>query len=289
MFEQLVVLFLVGLGVKTPVLPGTVMGDQTEVKTVQETSESTEVETEIETETETSKNTQKQKVKMEVKPSRVKVEENNKIRTAKQEMEQVMKKELQGRTASSGSDFRNKDFIAERKMIQEKFVQDVKNHRASASATFKAEREAFQNRLQTIKDTAKKTKLENVSQVISQVNSNRTTIMANKLTTMDEIIAKITTGLSTLSEGGRDTSAAQVALSAANTAISAAKSAVATQAGKEYVIGITSENNLGEDVSRARTTLATDLKAVETAITHARQAVSDAIAAYASLKGEPAL
>jgi hypothetical protein len=295
MFQQLVVLFLIGLGVKTPVLPGTVMGDQTENHPTAAVSGTPgvlrgDLRT-IHTDTQQI-HTDRQTVKTDI-GDRNKASAGADIRTLhgdlgkRQQDVKTFVNDFRPKEASGDSAARE-NFLASRKEIETKFFHEIESKRASASAAFKKERDAFKARLAIIKDTAKQTKLQNLDTLLSQVNTNRTTAMTNHLNQMDQILAKISAGLTTLSTGGTDVTQAQSAVDAAATAISVAKAAVAAQAGKEYVIGITSENNLGNDVGRTRSQLASDLQAVEATITQARKAVAAAIRAYAQLKGETA-
>jgi len=92
-----------------------------------------------------------------------------------------------------------------------------------------------------------------------------------------------------LSAQGKDTSTAQSKLSQAQTMVTAARSLIAAQASKEYIIGVTTESNLGQDVSRALQALEKDLSVIHESIVSLRATVQAAVKDMALLyEGERA-
>lgn len=89
-----------------------------------------------------------------------------------------------------------------------------------------------------------------------------------------------------LADQSRDTTDLEAAIGAAQSAIAAARSAVEVQAGNEYIIGITTENDLGKSVSTQITSLKSDLETVKTQVSAARTAVKNAVVALAHALGQ---
>lgn len=286
MFQQLLGLFLIGLGVRTPALPGSVMGDHTEVTATVQTTPGPLHADRVVIHTDTQGIHQdRQTVRTDIK-----TDNPQKIGTDAQKL----RTDLQNRgndIHSLGDDWRTKlasngAFLQERKQEEDKFRQDILDKRASAAGIFKQQEDAFKARLATITDQAKKLKLQNVSTLISQVNTNRTTAMTNQLNKMDEILAKITSRMNDLSSQGKDITSIQTAMDAAQSALGIAKSAVSSQAGKEYIIDITTPTDLSTNVQNTKKSLEADLKTVNGTIAQARDAVTSVIAALGLVNGD---
>lgn len=175
--------------------------------------------------------------------------------------------------------------LEERKRLQENFKLEVKNLREKAKEEVKTQKEAFKVRLDKIKDEKKKNVVEKADVRLSDINTKRTQEMTEHLNKMDEVLTRISQKIADLNAQGKDTTKAEAALSEAQAKLSAAKSAVSAQAAKEYVIGVTSENKLGEDVKRAIEALKKDLLTVQEAIKGVRESITNAIKEIALLAG----
>jgi hypothetical protein len=110
--------------------------------------------------------------------------------------------------------------------------------------------------------------------------------MTRHLTTMNEILEKILEKIEELKTAQTDTVAVETAVTAADTAITTAQAAVTAQAGKSYLVTLTTEAHVKNDVESMRKTLETDLKTTAQAVVAARKAVSTAIGELAKAKGE---
>lgn len=261
MLDQLLGLFLIGIGVKTPYVPGNVLGDETEqTETIKEEKEQIKKET--------------QQLIQEKKAA---------VQNRKEEKKEAIEERKE--------DIKNLKIAREDEWNRKKeaFKEQVKTKREEAKEQFKEAREAFKERLETIKDEKKKEIVENVDEKMAAVNKNRTDNMTSHLSRMEEIISRLSTGITELTSQGVSTTEIQSLLSAAEVSFSTAKSAVSTQAGKEYIIGVTTEDRLGESVSRVRTQLESDLRSTQESVKRAREAIALAIQEMARIrKANPA-
>ncbi len=265
MMQQFLALILVGLGLQTPAVPPSVLGDQdTQTVASQEA---------------TAKTAEKMKmIKQEAQAK--KTDLKNSVKQNIQDFKQFPDKLRESGMASRTG------MLEERKQLQEKFKADIENKREEAKAQFETQREAFKKRLETIKDETKKERVTNVDTKMSETNTKRTTQMTENLNKMDEVITKITTKLTDLEAQGVDTSKAQSALSDAQSKMSLAKAAVSAQASKEYVIGVTSENNLGQDVGRSIQAMQKDFQATATTLKNARESITTVLKELALISGQ---
>jgi hypothetical protein len=167
------------------------------------------------------------------------------------------------------------------------FQLKIQENRQTAATQIQAAREIFQAKLASIKDTKKRTVVENVQNRMTEINTQRTDTMTKQLDIMSTILDRVSSKAAELQKNGKDISSVTSAVSVARTAIEAAREAVAAQAGKVYSITILTENTLKNNVLTTRKSLETDVLATHQKIVAARKAVYTAIKALAILRGEP--
>ena len=152
-------------------------------------------------------------------------------------------------------------------------------------AEFKTKREEFKLKLSELKDTRKKTIVENVDLKLSTINKNATQRMNSSIEKLERILEKLVLKAETMKSEGIDTTNAEAAVLEARTAIQAAKDAVATQAAKEYVASITTEETLKSTVGEAMTRLRKDLNSTHDSVKTAKQKVIDVARLLGKTKG----
>lgn len=167
------------------------------------------------------------------------------------------------------------------------FQLKMSQNRQTAAVQIQAAREVFQAKLASIKDTKKRTIVENVQNRMTEINTQRTDIMMSHLSVMSDILDRVASKAGELQNNGKDISSVTSAVASARTAIEAAREAVAAQAGKVYSITISTENTIKNNVLTTRKSLETDVLATHQKIVAARKAVYNAIKALAILRGEP--
>jgi hypothetical protein len=175
------------------------------------------------------------------------------------------------------------------KMYSEKrktFEKSVSTKREEAKAELTEKKEAFQEKLSEFKDERKQQVLTYINDKLTTLNKNRTDKMTEQLKKMSEVIEKMRTRTDAAKAEGKDVSSVDTALTAAETALSSAQAAVTAQAGKTYTITITTEDKAKTDAISAMKTLEGDLKGVFAQVTIARQSLAKAISALAQVTGK---
>ncbi len=145
-------------------------------------------------------------------------------------------------------------------------------------------RDEFRERLAEVRNAQKRERLEHVSQMLDQINEKWAAHFDNVLLRLSEILAKIGTRADKLEEDGQDVASVRDAIADAEAAIDAAQVVVDTQAENIYVIDITDEESLKDDVKSARDELHTDLTVARDEVKTARQAVHDAFQALKDVR-----
>lgn len=238
MFDQLVGLLLVGLGLRNPVT-GNVAGKNTEV---------------------------------------VETQQDNRGRAGETRIE--LRDDRKDTRASRAADIRER---------RDAFHEELKEKREAAKEAFKEEREQFKEKLESLRDERKKSIVERVDERMSRVNEHRTDQMTKHLEKMNSILERVVSRTAEAAAVGKDTSSVDSAIAEAQAVIGAAQDAVAAQAGKDYVIEITSEDGLKNVVGSAMSSLQSDLRSVHGLIVEARKKVSAAIQALAHILGKGGL
>lgn len=170
--------------------------------------------------------------------------------------------------------------------VRETFGEEIKAKHEESVSESKEKREAFFQKLQTIKDEKKKKLTGDLQNRITVLNVRRTDAMTGHLIKMSEILENILGKVSQLKASSINTSAVETAVTAADAAITAAQAAVAAQAGKPYLATLTTETNVRNDVVAMMKTLEADLKVTTQLEAAARKAVSTAIQELAKAKKE---
>lgn len=164
--------------------------------------------------------------------------------------------------------------------------RELEDRREKAKETFKKEREAFQKKVEVFRDQTKKERVASLSAKLDDVNLKRTNQMMIFLNKVVEVLTKVKIQTEAQKAKGKDVSKVTAAIAAAQSAIDAAKAAIETQAGKSYVISISSESNVRGDVGATMKSLQADASSVRDLVNAAKKRVSDAIRELAKVRGE---
>lgn len=145
---------------------------------------------------------------------------------------------------------------------------------ASRSALMASKREAFQEKLATIRNEKKKELVANIDAKLAKTNTNTTTRLLETITKLKTILTRITEKQQQLKTVGQDTATLEKSIETTSAKIAIAETTIKAQAEKEYVVTITTEANLRINVGTTTKLLEADLKAT-------RQTV---LSAHASLR-----
>lgn len=165
------------------------------------------------------------------------------------------------------------------------FREQIKTEKETIKEQFKTAREEFKTKLEGIKDENKKAIVERVNNKLTNVNANRTAHFNKVLDLLQKHLDRVKTQAGELKTKGKDTTEVDAAVVAAQATIDSARSTVSTQTAKQYVITITTEDNLRNDVGKTMKQLQQDLQTTKDAVMKAKEALIKAIIALAKLKG----
>jgi hypothetical protein len=166
---------------------------------------------------------------------------------------------------------------------REQFRNTIQAQKIHAVEASQAARVQFREKLATITDAHKKAIVTTVDTKISQINTTRTDAWTNQLSKMSQILERIISQASVATASGHGTAAVDGSVASAQRAIEAAQAAVTDQAGKQYVVSITSENTLKTTVATTTRTLRQDITSVQNTISAARNTVHTAIQVFNQL------
>lgn len=155
------------------------------------------------------------------------------------------------------------------------------------STAMQAKRQAFMEKVATIKDTQKKMLVEKIDSKASDINKKKTAQMSQALTRMNAIVTELSTKSALAKEQGQSTVKLNTAITTAQAAIKTAEAAVEAQMAKEYTPTITTEATLKTTVGATIKTLQTDLRNTHAAVANAKQKVILAIVELKTLNGNP--
>lgn len=133
-----------------------------------------------------------------------------------------------------------------------------------------------QNRFQEIKSEKKRVVLKRIETKMAAINKKRTDRWVALLDKLSSFLNSIREKQAAAKSAGRDTASLDVAILAAKSAIDRAKEAVATQAAKQYILEVTDQPTLRQQVGAVMSKLQRDLRDTHKVVVEAKQAVSRA-------------
>ena len=147
-----------------------------------------------------------------------------------------------------------------------------------------ARREEFKQRLQTLRDQKKRVIIERIDTRMASTNKKTTTRLSGVLERIQSILNKIIQKAGTIKAKGIDTVALDSATASAQIAINNASAVIASQSAMVYVIQISSESAIKENVGSTVSELRLDLRDAHKAVVDAKQAVMNAVMERAKLR-----
>lgn len=166
-------------------------------------------------------------------------------------------------------------FKTEMEMKREEIRKEVEEKINEKKEMFQASREAFLNKMKLIKDENKQQILEKLDSMLKQVNTKHTTNMTEALNKLSNILDDMADKAADAKTNGADTTAFDETMVKARASIMDAEAKVSTQAAKEYIISISTEDALRSAVGETRKQLETDLQTTRDSVKSAKEAVRD--------------
>jgi hypothetical protein len=170
--------------------------------------------------------------------------------------------------------------------MHEDFAAAVEASRESAKKEFEDHKTVFQEQLARIKDTKKQRIVEKVSTNCEDINTRRSDKMTQMLGKLSTILTNVSNRAASASADGKDTSDVETAVTTAQAAIADAQLAVASQSGVTCTITITSDSTAKSEVGGMIRAFQSQLKSVYEKVVAARNAVGDAIRTMGVVTGE---
>ena len=130
--------------------------------------------------------------------------------------------------------------------------------------------------MKIIKDERKKETVMRVDQRLDEINARMTDHFSDVIGKLEEMLGRISERSQKAENNGVDIAAVKSAIASAQTALTAAQTAIKTQSAKTYVITVTTETKLKDDVSKSKKALQDDLEKVKKTVFNARSAVQKA-------------
>lgn len=199
-----------------------------------------------------------------------KQDRNEEIKRKREEEKQKLKEKKEE------SKTKIETFKEERKQTFEERKEELKKIREEAKEKFAIKREEFKNQLEEIKDNKKKIIVERVDNKITTLNKKHTDRFNTLLEKLKTILERISSKAEELKLKGVNVSSVDINTQKAYELISSAQSKITEQAGKDYVIEIDTESNLGEVVSASFKEFRADMETLRDSIKIARDAVQEA-------------
>lgn len=137
-------------------------------------------------------------------------------------------------------------------------------------------RQEYKQRLSEIRDKKKAAILERIDNKITTLNKKHTDRFNKLLEKLTSILSRIETKADDIKTDGVNVSTVDVAVQNAKDAIAVAQREITEQSGKDYVIEIDEENNLGSVVSSALNEFRKDMAIIRDSVKVARDAVFEA-------------
>lgn len=168
---------------------------------------------------------------------------------------------------------------------REAFKKLIEQKREDAKAIMEQHREEFKNKLEGFKDERKKEIAQRVDDNLDKMNKNRTDHFSLVVDKLEKILANIELRVDKVQSASLDVTSVRANIIEAENAIASARTAIEKQAGNIYVVALTTENNLGQDLKTAREKLFNDLNVLREMIIKVRNAVHKSATTLAQIKG----
>ncbi len=170
----------------------------------------------------------------------------------------------------------------EMKIDTEEMRETMQQKREEAKEKFETQREEFKKNMGEMKDSRKKTIVENVDLRINELNVQHTERLEVVLSKVSDILGRLEIKIS--SSEAIATSEATTAINEAKSMIATATEALTTQAGKEYVIDASDEANVRVEARKTFSIFKSDITAVHEKVKAARESVVNVARLYGQVQ-----
>ena len=180
---------------------------------------------------------------------------------------------------------RVREAVEDARIRRQEAIEEFQARRQAAKEEWETRREEFKQRLTEIRDERKREIVKLMDLRMEKMLERWVEHWNRVLARLTEILAKVGTRADKAEAAGHDVSSTRAAITEAEAAIAEAQAAVNELAGKTFVIEITDEENLGQNVSDTIHQVREELQAVREKVRAARQAVLDVLHALQAIRG----
>lgn len=166
--------------------------------------------------------------------------------------------------------------------------ENVQQKRMDALSTGQARREQFKEKLSVIRDAQKLAVVQRLDNNFVAINNASTDRWISALEQLSSMVDRASSEAADLEASGVNTAVLDQAIVRAQTAITTAQTAVINQAGKSYIMTITTEAALRTNVGSTVTQFRNDLRNTYSIVANAKQSVVQVVRALATDKDTPA-
>lgn len=179
----------------------------------------------------------------------------------------------------------NKNQIAEKNVeaVKTELEQKFEDRLKIASSSYELKMKTFKLNLGLIKDTVKQQLTEKINTKIDDLNRKFTGKFVEALDKLSAILSRLSDKADAAKTSGKDTLAVEKAITSAQNAIDAAKTAVLAQAGKTYVLQVSSDSTLKLTVGASVSQFERDILTVRKLVIDAKQAVMNVVTELAKI------
>ena len=165
---------------------------------------------------------------------------------------------------------------------REEFRNQIEERKLQAEELIQENREALQERLKVIKDEKKQEIVLNFTEKLGELNEKYMDHLTASLNNMETVLQGVMSRTEKASVDGKDVSGVRTAIAVVEEDIAVARSYIINQLATTYVVNVTDEDNLRDDVSLVRNEFRSDIQLVREAVLKVREDLSE----VASLLGE---
>ncbi len=165
-------------------------------------------------------------------------------------------------------------------------VKDLKTtineKRDAAKEAAKIRKITLKEKLEEFQDMQKKAVMQRLDTRFETINDKSTQRWTTALEQMTTIVDRVSSEAANLEKAGGDTTEVMSAVTRARTAITTAETAVTTQAGKTYVMSVSSETGAQIAANTTAMQFRTDFRNTYTSVLKAKESVKDVVEEFQS-------
>jgi hypothetical protein len=168
---------------------------------------------------------------------------------------------------------------------REEFRNQIEERKLQAKELMQENRTMLQERLGAIKDEKKQEIVLNFTEKIGELNEKYMDHLTASLNNMETVLQGVMSRTEKASVDGKDVSSIRTAIAVVEEDIVVARSYIINQLATTYVVNVTDEDNLRDDVSLVRNEFRSDIQLVREAVLKVREDLSEVASLLGQIQG----